>query len=66
MTNENWDPAVGMQQDPNSNKNDDKTILITITLLLIAIIGAPTIIMTLFNRERSYRDGEFALSLIHI
>ena len=39
MSNENWDPAVGMQQDPNSNKDNKKTILITIGLLLEAIMG---------------------------
>ena len=59
MTNENWDPAVGMQQDPNQNK-DNKSILITIALLLAALIGFPTIMISIFNRERSSRDGEFA------
>ena len=60
MSNENWDPAVGMQQDPNSNKDNKKTILITIGFLLAAIIGAPTLIIAIFNRERSNRDGEYA------
>ena len=60
MSNENWDPAVGMEQDPNSNKNDKKTILLTIILLLAAIIGFPTIMISIFNRERSSRGGEFA------
>ena len=60
MSNENWDPAVGMEQDPNSNKNDKKTILLTIILLLAAIIGFPTIMISIFNRERSSREGEFA------
>ena len=49
MSNENWDPAVGMEQDPNSNKNDKKTILLTIILLLAAIIGFPTIMISIFN-----------------
>ena len=60
MSNENWDPAVGMQQDPNSNKDNKKTIFITIGLLLAAIIGAPTLMISIFNRERSNRDGEYA------
>ena len=60
MSNENWDPVVGMEQDPNSNKNDKKTILLTIILLLAAIIGIPTIMISIFNRERSSREGEFA------
>mgnify|MGYP001452007987 FL=1 len=60
MSNENWDPAVGMQQDPNSNKDNKKTILIAIGFLLAAIIGAPTLMIAIFNRERSNRDGEYA------
>ena len=39
MSNENWDPAIGMQQDPNSNKDNKKTIFITIGFLLAAIVG---------------------------
>ena len=60
MSNENWDPAVGMQKEPNSNKDNKKTIFITIGLLLAAIIGAPTLMISIFNRERSNRDGEYA------
>ena len=58
MSNENWDPAVGMQQDPNHNK-DNKSILITIALLTCSVHRIPTIMISIINRERSSRDGEF-------
>ena len=60
MSNENWDPAVGMQRDPNSNKNNRKTILLGIIFVLAASIGFPTILISIINRERSNIDEELA------
>ena len=60
MSNENWDPAVGMQRDPNSNKNNRKTILLGIIFVIAASIGFPTILISIINRERSNIDEELA------
>ncbi|GIR16971.1 MAG: hypothetical protein CM15mP30_5100 [Pelagibacteraceae bacterium] len=44
---------------PNSNKNNKKNLYNLWVIVFGKIFGAPTLMISIFNRERSKRDGEY-------